>query len=262
MYPQEVRTLSERPSLARRWLAIFFVLSACLFAPQAWAATDPPIEVMYHERPPYYISRQDGHVGGLVGGPTDRAFKKAHIPFKWVLVAANRHLRILQANKSRVCAVGWFKNPTREKFAKYTAYIHQDKPMVAIILAENKAVRQNPSAAQLLSDKGLVMGKKLGYSYGRYIDGIVEKQKTRTITSTQSDRGLILMLLAKRFDYAFFPGDEVSSIVARTGKFAARLAILSPQDMPTGDKRYILCSRRVDDKTIQRLNTAIETVRQ
>ncbi len=222
------------------------------------AAYADPITLMYHERPPYYIAQEGGGIVGLIAEPTTRAFEKVGIEFDWTLIAANRQLDIVKANQTRTCAVGWFRNVEREVFARYSVPIHQDKPMIAIVATENTKIRQHRTVEQLLADEALVMGKKLGYSYGDIIDTLILTHDTRTVTSAQSNVGLIRMLLAERFDFAFFPGDEVGSIVIEVGESAAQLSMVSLQGMPEGSKRYILCSHLVAESTMARLDAEIE----
>ncbi len=223
----------------------------------AWAADDP-IELIYHDRPPFYIHHDDGSVTGLVAEPAARAFRNARVDFKWKLLAANRQLEIVKANRRKVCAVGWFKNAQREEFSKYTTYVYQEKPMVVINRSESHALSGYRTVDKLLADGDLKMGAKLGYSYGDFIDTMVSLHKTNMITSTQSNTGLIKMLLANRFDYIFIPGDELNSILDQNAETVRKLSVISLDDMPEGNKRYILCSKMVKDEIIDRLNAQIK----
>jgi uncharacterized protein (TIGR02285 family) len=241
------------------WYVISLILMAFLYTtiPSIVVASDKPIELIYHDRPPFYIRQNDGSVTGVVAEPAAHAFKNAKVDFKWRLLPANRQLETVKANKSKVCAVGWFKNPQREQYSKYTTHIYQEKPMVAVIRTDNKALSVYQTLNKLLADDGLKMGGKLGYSYGDYIDSTVKKYKTHLITSTQSNTGLIRMLLANRFDYTFIPGDELNDIMKQSVETARKISVMDLRDMPEGNKRYIMCSKQVENEIINRLNAEI-----
>ena len=56
----------------------------------------------------------------------------------WLKIPTNRQLAAVKDAASSSCAIGWFKNPEREQFAKFTKAIYRDKPTV--ILANRQFV--------------------------------------------------------------------------------------------------------------------------
>ncbi|GAF72998.1 unnamed protein product [marine sediment metagenome] len=99
------------------------------------------INIHYNERVPY-LKTASGGVEGFTGTPATLAFKKAGITYKWKKTPPKRQMLILKRNQGCDCLVGWFKNPDREKFAKYTHHIYQDKPQIALARYDNDKIQK------------------------------------------------------------------------------------------------------------------------
>ena len=220
------------------------------------AAADGPITILIHERAPYYVI-ESGQVGGIVAGPTADAFQAAGIEFAWREMASNRQLKFIEQNSEPVCATGWFKKPEREAFAKFTDAIYVDRPAVVLTRADNAGVIAHEAMTGILADATLRMGQKLGYSYGAFVDGAIAENGTPTVTTTQDNVGMVRMLLGRRFDYMIASFEEADGLIESVGAASADLIAVTMNDAPNGNARYILCSGRVDDGTIDALNEAI-----
>jgi hypothetical protein len=71
------------------------VIAFWLFSSSGLAQT-AAIDLLYHERAPYYIVSPTGEVGGLVGEPVVKAFKRAGLAYRWVAMAANAQFRVIR----------------------------------------------------------------------------------------------------------------------------------------------------------------------
>ncbi|CCQ73602.1 ABC transporter substrate-binding protein [Magnetospira sp. QH-2] len=242
--------------MKRPFALVLLVLVAASLSASVWAA-DKPLKVLIFERAPYYVQELDGGFTGKVATPIAEAFEKAALPFKWKIMAANRHLKTIQKNREPVCAAGWFKNPEREAFGKYTEAVYQDAPQVALVRADNVTALKMKSVEALLSNKALTMGRKLGFSYGPYVDPLLKKYDLAAVTSSQDNVGMIRMLLGQRFDYMIVSAEEAEELIHMLGVAGNDIALLQLEDMPPGGKRYLICSKATDDDHIRRLNAAL-----
>jgi polar amino acid transport system substrate-binding protein len=233
--------------------SVFFVLTLLATAP----ALADPVEVLVHERKPYYVMAGPQSVGGIVGKPATDAFAASGIKYEWRVTSANAQLNIIKADRSRVCAVGWFKSPAREAFAKSTAAIYQGKPLVVVTRADNATVFDFETLGELFGNRDLKMGRKLGYSYGACVDGKIAERNPRLVTTSQDNDGMVRMLLGRRFDYMFATAEESAMVIEGVGTAAADLLTVTMKDTPPGNKRYILCNKSVEDAIIDKLNAAI-----
>ncbi len=222
---------------------------------------DPPpahdaITMHYHERPPYYTTGSLG-VSGLCIDPAKLAFEKAGIPFQWQKTPAKRQLDIIKANRSRDCLLGWFKNSEREKFAKYSVSIYQDKPLMALARADNKKMASGRTLEGILSNPGLILLKKNGYSYGRFVDGKVIELHSKQVVTNAENVGMLKMIHSKRADYFFISEEEAEMLISSSGLPKTDFKYIRFSDMPEGNKRYLLFSKKVEDQVIEKINAAI-----
>jgi len=214
------------------------------------------ITLRYHERVPYIQTGPNG-VEGLTGTPVASAFKKAGIPFVWKKTPSKRQIKVLKDNSGCDCLVGWFKNADREKFAKYTHHIYQDKPQIALARADNGNLQSGVSVDSVLSNPGLKLLVKDGYSYGSYLDAKITQHKPAIDRSTTENINMLKRIHLKRGDYFFISPEEADGLFESYGLPKEGFKYITFSDMPDGEKRYIVCSQKVEDEVIEKLNTAI-----
>lgn len=214
------------------------------------------ITLHYHERPPYYITGPLG-VYGICADPAKLAFKKAKVPIRWEKTPASRQLGILKANRGRDCLLGWFKNPQRETFARYSIHIYQDRPTIALALAGNHKVIDDRPLADTLLSADLTLLRKEGYSYGRYIDTMISKLLPRQDMTDAENVGMLKMIHSRRADFFFISEEEANVLTATSGLPQDDFKYVRFTDMPTGNKRYLLFSKHVAVDEVARIDAAI-----
>jgi len=212
--------------------------------------------IHYHERKPYYIEGANG-VHGLCADPVKLAFMKAGISFRWQKTPANRQLKIIKENRAPEFAIGWFKNAERQKFAKFTSHIYRDKPTLALARSDNEIIKSEYSIDHVLSNRRLRLLRKAGYSYGAFIDEKITAFQPRQIETTSENINMLMMVKSHRADYFFVADEEAKELISQSGYQLTDFKYIRFTDMPEGNKRYLLCSQKVDDKIIVRLNRAI-----
>lgn len=210
--------------------------------------------MFYNERPPYLVPGADRQVTGLTADPTAYALRKAGVAFVWVAMPSPRQLLKLQENHARLAAVGWFKNVEREKFAKFSEPIYEDRQIAVLARRDNRKVAGARSVDELLAIQGLSLLRKLGYSYGRDLDERIAKAAPATVQVTVENLSMIQMIHARRADCMFIAPEEAGSAILLAGIPASEFQVRTFPDMPPGEKRYIIFSAQVDDETIRRIN--------
>jgi len=221
------------------------------------ATTSGIITLHYNERPPYLVTTTSG-VSGLTGDPATIVFEKSNILFQWKQTPSKRQIYLLQQNRGRDCLVGWFKNMEREGFAKYTLPIYQDKPQIALARADNDKIPAVGAVIDIFSNFQLNMLVKDGYSYGDFLDGkIKEYNPVRTETTVENSE-MLKMVFAGHADYFLIAPEEADGLIMTSEFDSYEFKIFQFQDIPFGEKRYILCSLQVEDYVIEQLNAAIE----
>ena len=237
-------------------------ISRDLSLPSRQSSTNPQpvndlITIHYHERFPYYVTGPLG-VYGLCSDPAKLAFKKAGIPFRWEKTPAKRQLDIIKNNRSRDCLLGWFKNSEREKFAKYSLYIYMDKPAIALARADNKEIIPGRPLEETLFNVNLILLRKNGYSYGQFVDAKIAELNPKQEITNAENVGMLKMIHSKRADYFFISEEEAEELTASSGLPKTDFKYIKFSNMPQGNKRYLLFSKKVEDEVIDKINAAIK----
>lgn len=214
------------------------------------------ITIHYHERAPYYITYGTS-VGGIIGDRINFVFQQAGIPLAWQKTPAARQLDIIKKNERREGAAGWFKTPERERFAKFSWPIYQDRPTIALTRVDQTLLQAGTNLTATFSDRRLRLLRKKGYSYGSYIDGLIDRLQPDQLVTETNNLGMFKMIHTRRADYFFIAEEEADVLLAQIDIPATGFKKITFTDMPEGNRRYILFSRRVEATTIQRLDRVI-----
>jgi polar amino acid transport system substrate-binding protein len=234
----------------------FAQYAACLsLAAPALAQADDKIILSFNERPPYIIPAADGSASGLTASPAADAFKAAGIEVTWSKVPPNRQLAVVKEGGPN-CAIGWYKTAEREGFAKFTKPIYRDKPTV-LVANTAFAGKQGGKLEEIMAGKGVRVLVKENFSYGPFIDALLEKHKTVLTKSNGSATQMLQLVNAKMVDFMFASEEEAEYLVEQSGINAKTFQQLQMADIPNGDFRYIMCSKQVSDEVIGKLNKAI-----
>ena len=213
------------------------------------------LEVAYIEYPPYYYSRDGGRAGSLLD-LSDRIFAEAGIPVTYTPMPAKRILVYIQENETPFASVGWFKTRDRESYAKYTLPIYTNRPLV-VVTQRDSPVSQHRTLGRVLADSRLSLGRLQGYSDGDRVDLMIQRAAPEIITVVGTKVQLLRMLNAGRFSYMLLAPEELDSLCSDAGVDRDCVAGLPMDDIPTGNRRYIICSRSTPDPIIEKLNRAI-----
>lgn len=219
--------------------------------------TDEAVVVYYHERRPYYVTTPK-QVHGLIADRVNWIFKDAGIPYVWRKAPAKRQLEVIRDNAQGVCAVGWYKTPEREAFGNFTLPIFMESPTMAIARADNDQIRTGETLARTLSNRRLRLLRKDGYSYGKFIDDAIRQFAPRGMVTTAENLSMVKMIHTHRADYFFISKEEAEDLILCSGLPVKDFQVIRFSDMPLGNKRYLICSRKIEEMTLLRLNRAIK----
>ena len=220
------------------------------------ALAAPVLKLQIVQRPPYLMVTRAGEVSGIAVAPTVAAFRSAGIPVEWEEVPALRQLLRLKLNEERVCSVGWYKTSEREKFAKFSNAVSQDSPWAGVANIKFEPPK-DATVSAILANPGTTVLLKSGYVYGNFLDGQIAAMKARR-ESTSVDMPLLFKMVAYgRAQITFAPIEEIQYYLDTRQIDAADIRIITFSEMPMGYKRYLMCSKLVEDDLIGRFNAAL-----
>jgi polar amino acid transport system substrate-binding protein len=217
------------------------------------------LQLYYDERIPYAEMNENGIVRGLTATPTAAAFEATDIPFIWKKMPFKRQLATIKANRKKACGIGWFKNPEREEFARFSAPIYQDKPTIVISRKGSEFLSHHSTVASLLSDTRIKLLLKDGFSYGSYLDAMIEQhQPDKLMVVGSSNLEMLKVLLSGRADYFFAAEEEAEEIIKSGGYTMSQFELQRFNGMPAGNNRYLACSQQVSPEMIERFNQSLK----
>lgn len=234
------------------------VLLMCFVLPAGIAAQD--ITVSYMNRPPYYYTDQ-GEPRGFLVELTRNIFFDAGIDVTFKELPPNRIMHEIRKKDVLHCSIGWFRTPERDEFAKFSLPIYQNMPIVVVTTRKNKSrFMTYKTLRQLFSDRSLVMGNISSFSYGIYIDQLM-KDLSPTTHEISTRRGILpALLLKKRADYLLSAPEEIDMLIQSEGMNKEDFITLVMEDIPEGNRRYLMFSMSVSDDMINRINASIVRV--
>ncbi len=239
-------------------LSFSFALLSSLFFTLLFASTGhaaEPLALLYYDRPPYMIATANGQVSGLSASPSAAALKAAGIPFGWNKVASQRIIDLIREDAVMGCGVGWYKSAEREKFARFSKAVYQDKPYLAV--ANKKlGLPKNITLADLFNQKSVRILVKEGFSYGK-LGELLAKHPDNLIRTTNEISAMVQMVKANLADLIFLSEDEAVFLLEQAGFRADDFHLLRFPDVPVGAKRYFMCSKKVPESVINKINDAI-----
>ena len=238
-----------------RIAALLILASASATATAGGVQAPDTIDLHFYARPPYVVIGADGLVTGLTADPAKAAFDGAGVRYRWQQTPAMRQLVLIESGHGMDCGVGWYKTPEREKFGKFTAPLYRDKPTVAI--ARKQFQPHDRSLAGIVADPAVRVVMKVGLTYGHDILDVMAKAKAQVQTVTTEQTTMARMVASGRADFMFSPQEEAEILVADLERPGEGLKVLTLTDIREGRTRHIVCSKRVSDETIAKLNAAL-----
>ncbi len=233
-----------------------FCLSA-LFLPAEGRAG--PLTVSYFERPPYYFTAVSGTAEGFLVERTREILRSAQIEARFLSLTPNQIIYVLRYANVPHCSIGWFKNPERELFTKFTRPIYQNRQLVLLTTkSAQKRFSIDQKLRDIFSDPHLVMARIASFSYGDYVDRLMEKLTPATYFSSKNQIDLLKAIYTKRASYMLVAPEEIEQMIAAAGLPAAEFVTIALDEIPAGNFRYLMCGKAVSDEVMGRLNAVIE----
>ena len=228
-----------------------------LLALPCWALGEPLLMV-FRDKPPYsFIDK--GVAKGFLLERTRRVMGRAGLDTEFHEMPPKRIFLELEKNEQAVCSFGWYKLAEREKYARFSAALHQDRPHAVLAGARSvSAVRKHGALKGLLGDASLRLAVVDGVSYGPELDALILAFPGKIDRTLQSPLQVARKIAAERADFMLIDRDDFDYLSESSADFhGSGLVRVDYPDMPAGLKRYILCSQRVGEDVMRRINAAM-----
>jgi ABC-type amino acid transport substrate-binding protein len=225
-------------------------------------ASDDAVNLLlrYQPRPPF-IEIESGKLAGLCGGPAVRALEEASIPFTLVNNPPFRQLALMQTAEYYDCSVGWLKIPERAGLYKYSEPVCDDG--VWLVVGHKGSFDKSINKAEdLLKNRRLKLINRKNYSFGEWVDTLAKRYNTdiTSVENAEISPQMFEMIRAGRVDYTFVSSWEFDYLLRRFKWAATDFVVFQPIDNVHTSPRHIICSKKVPDEVMRKLNDAIRKI--
>lgn len=238
----------------RHLLTLFTFSIAVLLSVQVSARE---LTVFYHERPPYMYLDQQGTLQGITGRTALAALQASEHPIQLRNLPAPRQLATLEANAVKACAIGWFKTSQRQQYLQYSLPIYNDQATVAIAHYANPKLQSSERADRLLARNDITALTKTSYSYGDYLDPLLQNNP-RVQRVSADNQTMLTMIASQRIDLMFIAPEEFAGLLKDSSYSAQDFRVITLTDISAGTARYIVCSQQVSTSTMEHINNWIK----
>jgi polar amino acid transport system substrate-binding protein len=231
------------------WLAMLFPGAQAL-------AEQEPIILYFLERPPFMMRGVNGTVSGSLAPTALQAFAKADVAYELREASPERQLHELKTNTRRVCSLGWFVTAERRKFAKFSKSLAQDAPVVGVTNPEFRLAPGTTIATVLAKPEIRVLIKE-STAQGAYLQAQFGSMRAKTVRTAAEFPQMLVMLRSGRADIVFMPKEEAEYYAKHAGYAEGDFNLTQFPDMPPGEHRYLMCSMKVEDTILAKINAAL-----
>jgi uncharacterized protein (TIGR02285 family) len=221
-----------------------------------------PLRMVYRDKPPYsYL--ENGVPKGFLLERTQKILARARIEAKFEILPHKRIFQDIQANAEQVCSFGWYKIPEREKYARFSVPMHQDRPHVVLASPRfARVIKRYKTLKSVMADASQVLAVIDGLSYGPELDAMIAGFPGTVDKSLMSPLQVAKKIAVNRADLMFIDRDDYDYLMETNAEFKnAGVVRVSFSDMPVGLKRYIICSQKVSEEVMRKINAAITSTR-
>ncbi len=217
------------------------------------------LTIYYYDRPPYYFTDSFGIAHGIIIDKVRKILDIAKLKYKFENVPVKRVFYLLIADEY-ACSPGWYKTKERIKKFKYTLPIYQSEPSVVVInykKCKKLKCPKNISIKKLLKSR-MILGLISGFKYGDIIDSAIKKYNPNVNSYTVSVDTILKMVARGRVDYTFVSKENINYLFNKNPELKRKLKIIGIKEIKKGSNRYIICSKKVSDRIIEKINKAIK----
>lgn len=209
----------------------------------------------YIEKPPLYYTNTEGQPAGTLLEQVRKAWPEETLQLE--ARSPQRALEEIRANKGPVCSIGWFKTPERQAFAVYSVPIARESASLVVVrTVQRNSLVSKASLADLLADKQVRIGVVAGFSYGTELDQLLQPLQPRIDAAPDTATNL-RKLAGWRVDAVLADAKDFEYYLQEAKIRPEDVMALSFPDMPQGELRYLMCSKKTSPAQLQKINTAM-----
>ncbi|WGL59481.1 transporter substrate-binding domain-containing protein [Pigmentibacter sp. JX0631] len=256
-------------------MKVKFIIIVLFYLPLNIFAETEPIFLNYQPRIPFFIEdkKEKYPIDGIIFKLIQNIFQDLNIEYKFSNVPVIRTMQMIKENKVKVCYPLGLRNNEREKIAIISKPIYKDKNMIVLYNSDNEKIKNYSNFVEMLKDKNISLLVKIGYSYGKLVDDKLyeyfhykasdnNKNIEKNIHKTSDDNiGMLNQILNKKSDYMLIAKNEIENLIEQNPVYKKYIRIFEFKDLPDGEYRHLICSKKVGEETMEKINLKIKALK-
>ncbi|MGY3804193.1 hypothetical protein ACWNT8_09050 [Pigmentibacter ruber] len=254
-------------------MRIFYVILSIILLDFSLAfSLEDKIFIAVYDRPPFVIFDKDTGLpkDGILYKQAIKILEKSRISYEFKEMPLIRSLEIIKKNEMKICTIYAYKSKDREAYSFFSEPYYSEKRLVLVALKNSEIVNKAKTLEELLKIDDFKIQLKVGYSYGLNVDQLVKKYKnfSNSIDKVADERKIYLTsdnilemlynIVKKKADYMLINGSEFEYFYNLEYELKENLQYKLFPDIPEGEKRYFMCSYKVGEELINKINKTIK----
>jgi len=250
---------------------ILLIFLQIILIHKSFSLEDEKIYLYVQERPPYFIFDKNNEmpIDGITYKIVNNIFKSANILYEYNKIPLVRVIPAIKENKFKICYPNALKNKEREDISYFTKPFYKDKKSIIIIKKNNQKFKEYKNFVDILKDNNIILLLKLGYSYGdfikkqiflikKYNNSLIENHLPQGIVLSTKDHEKMLFEIKDNIaDYMILGKNEAEYFFEKDPVLKNYLEMKELNDLPDGEKRYLMCSKKVGAELIKKMDSEI-----
>ncbi len=250
---------------------ILFVILNFLFINKSYSFEDEKIYLYVQNRPPYFIfdKKNEIPIDGITYKIVRKILNSSNISYEFNNIPLVRAIPAIKENKLKICYPNAVKNKEREEISYFTKPFYKDKKSIIIIKKNNFKFNDYKNFVDILKNNNFNLLLKVGYSYGDYIkkqiylikkynNSFVENHLPQgIILSTKDHEKMLYEIKDNIADYMILGRNEAEYFFEKDPVLKNYLEMKELNDFPEGEKRYLMCSKKVGTELIKKIDIEI-----
>lgn len=230
----------------------------------------PMLNLIYLHRPPLSFTDEEQQASGILPDMMIKAASQANIKTNFIFDGHWVSILSILKRPASTCVIGAYYTEERAEHYRYSQPLFQESTYVVVTRNELASELTAFSSVKDLIGSSYTMGMQQAYSYGPYIDELVQHLQPKIVsvksgnqpdTDNESGRHIFDLIARKRMDYYFSGQAEYKWMRNHRQDLASSLTALKFNDLDEGQMRYLMCSTGIHPELLSQLNQSIDQLR-
>ncbi len=193
---------------------------------------------------------------GLIVDRVRKGLTAAALDVRWQYESAPRQLQALLSAATPACGIGWYHTAERARVYRYSKPVFTPMPASLLVSATDKRFDQFTRFEDVLKNRLVRLVRAKPYIVSREVQAFYDRYPDAPVVTFSGEKhaDLARMITNRRADYFVSSAEENLFLLSSNPEYGNQLRAVTYPDIPAGQDLYMICSRAVPEKWLQRFN--------